>query len=207
MKSAKDQSTLPSAVTQILTDLEESARGVPTSFILPYVDGSVDKIYISRPASLLPSSKIPTLLADCFRVLKPDGVLTIRLMDAMPDRSSTGPRLTEWLDENLLEMLEQEFRCSKPSSLLPRWTKAAGFSIDSRIEETLRLPLAPKSNESVLDAIRTEVVRASWKQTWSAHLQSIPGNKFWWDCPEVIEECLELETTWSIATMVATKLK
>jgi hypothetical protein len=75
-------------------------------------------------------------------------------------------------------------------------------------EDVLWLPLALKPNGGVIAAIGTEATRATWKQTWGMYVdgsQPLDGKKFWWDRPEIVQECINFDTTWSITTLVATK--
>jgi SAM-dependent methyltransferase len=94
---------------------------------LPYASGSMHHIRSSRLATLLPAAQIPGLLAECHRVLKPGGILELRLMNPLPERNSMGPKLAHWLEERLMLNLEAGFRCSRPLTLIPQWAKDAGF--------------------------------------------------------------------------------
>ena len=54
--------------------------------LLPFSNNSMHLIIATRLTTMLPASQIPSLLSDCHRVLQPGGVLSLRLIDALPDR-------------------------------------------------------------------------------------------------------------------------
>ena len=112
---------------------------------LSYEDGSIHYIRASRLAALLPAAQLPNVLAECHRVLVPGGVLEVRLMDAMPARRNTGPKLAAWLEENLLLNLEAGFLCTRPLALVPKWVKDAGF-------KSLALPSPAEAPEGTTDS-------------------------------------------------------
>jgi hypothetical protein len=183
----------------------------------------------ARLASLLPATQLPQLLAECYRVLKPGGVLELRLMDATPERGSMGPRLATWLEERLLLGLEREFRCQRPVMLLPRWAQEAGFKplpfrneVDAQglrmqrysfgklgLARCLRLPAATVERESakrdVVAQVGVLVSRALWKDAWGIFVHADREENWWWDNPEVLDECREWKTVWDVGTLYVIK--
>jgi SAM-dependent methyltransferase len=206
-KNAKNQNLLPTTVTQTLVDL--NGNGGRSEFLLPYVNESMDMIYMSRPAILLPASQIPNLLRDCYRILKPGGAVKLRLIDAMPDQQSAGPDLSEWIDTHLLETLEQESRISQPSLRVPIWAKLAGFVVPEIPEKTICLPGVISCDEEATTVIGAKVAQDIWKASWGMFVRQ--GNSycqtFWWEEPEIVQECITLGTTWTITTLLLTKIR
>ncbi|QDS77075.1 hypothetical protein FKW77_007287 [Venturia effusa] len=197
---------------------------------LPYASSSMHHVRASKMASLLPASQIPQLLSECYRVLKPGGVLELRLMDATPERGSMGPRLATWLEERLLLGLEREFRCQRPIMLVPRWAQDAGFQplpfrneFDAQglksprnsmgkmgMVRCLRLPAATADRDQVSRDIVAQVGvlvgRALWKDTWGSFVSNEESEEnWWWDNPEVVEECRQWRTVWDVGTLYVMK--
>jgi hypothetical protein len=228
---------LPSQATQHAVSVNSptnSVLSIPISagaglVPLPYANSSMHHIRSARVASLLPATQLPSLLSECFRVLKPGGILELRLMDATPERGSMGPRLATWLEERLLLGLEREFRCQRPLMLIPRWAQEAGFSpLPFRNEadapgmraqkpnfgklglaRCLRLPAAAIERESgnrdVVAQVGVLVGRALWKDAWGSFVQGDYEEDWWWDNPEVVDECREWKTVWDVATLYVVK--
>lgn len=181
----------------------------------------------SRLASLVPTSQLPQLLFECHRVLKPGGLLELRLIDAAPPRQSLGPELSTWLEERLLLGLEARFRCSRPLALIPQWVKQAGFAPlpsmghdfeppnslkRSGLVRCLRLP-ASISARPVIEK-KTQVVtevgvllaRALWEDTWGPYVTDVEeGEKWWWDAECLLRECSEFGTIWEVGMLVVMK--
>ena len=139
-------------------------------------------------------------------MLKPGGTLKVRLMDVLPDRGSAGPKISEWIESNVVERLESEFRCMRPSTLVPRWAKTAGFVIPvDNGERKLRLSAAMDANfEDVSESLGEVVCREMWKRTWSQFMDVEPG---WWEQSDILEECVAFNTTWTITALNAVKPK
>ena len=168
---------------------------------LPYANGSMHHVRCSKLASLLPAAQLPALIAECHRVLMPGGVLELRIMDAMPDRCSTGPKMAAWLEERLLLRLEAGFKCSRPLAMVPQWVKDAGFKplptqtddemtasseLTPRkktrtgklgITRCLQLPTVPSdgsnspNRELVVSRLGVEVARALWIDAWGSFVR------------------------------------
>jgi hypothetical protein len=196
---------------------------------LPYANSSMHHIRSARLASLLPATQLPSLLSECFRVLKPGGILELRLMDATPERGSMGPRLATWLEERLLLGLEREFRCQRPLTLIPRWAQEAGFTplpfkSESESQGThtqrynfsklgltrcLRLPATAVERESgsrdIVAQVGVLVGRALWKDAWGTFVHDDYEEHWWWDNPDVVDECREWKTVWDVGTLYVVK--
>ena len=114
--------------------------------LLPYPDNSKHAVHASRLAARTPAATLPALLRECHRVLRPGGVLELRLLDPSPERETMGPRLAAWLEARALLALEERFRCARPGMLVPRWAREAGFvGVDGAapaVGRRLRLPAA-----------------------------------------------------------------
>ncbi|RDW82610.1 hypothetical protein BP6252_03722 [Coleophoma cylindrospora] len=94
---------------------------------LPYAPSSFKLINSLRLSVLLPSSSIPNLLQECHRILCTRGTLNLTVMDPLPRSSTLGPKMKAWLDDHLILKLETQFRCLKPTRLMPIWLQDAGF--------------------------------------------------------------------------------
>ena len=193
---------------------------------LPYPSSSIHYIRSSRLSTLVQSSQIPQLLAECHRVLMPGGVLELRFMDAAPPRHCMGPNLAAWLEERLLLKLEADFRCSRPLALIPEWAKQAGFvPMASAVQESeppeslkrngfvrcLRLPAA-KARAPMADRTRVLVElglllgRTLWKDTWGSYIADVEGEEqWWWDSDMILSECEDWGTVFEVATLVVVK--
>ncbi|KAF2672222.1 hypothetical protein BT63DRAFT_191651 [Microthyrium microscopicum] len=198
------------------------------SLSLPYAARSVHHIHAARLPSLLPAAHLPALVADCRRVLKPTGTLELRLVDAIPDRGSTGPRLATWLEQHLLPNLERDLRCLQPTALLPNIAQSTGFPGPLQMTRHLRLPAAiidtntlnsghsngAYSNGAAITGsdvlaheIGTMVLRELWKDSWGAYVSVGEAGvlEWWWEDSEILEECVEWGTGWDVGVLIAVK--
>lgn len=150
-------------------------------------------------------------------------------MDATPERGSMGPRLATWLEERLLLGLEREFRCQRPVMMVPRWAAEAGFQpvplkneVDAQngmsprsipdkmgVARSLRLPAATQEREQgsqdVVAQVGVLVGRALWKDAWGPFVHEDYEEHWWWDNPDVVEECREWKTVWDVGTLYVMK--
>lgn len=268
---------------------------------LPYPDSSMHHVRSARLPALLPANHIKSLIEECYRVLKPGGILELRLIDPLPERGTTGPLLLSWLEDRLLIGLEAGFRCTRPMAMVPQWVASAGFvplpfrnegaahgrlksppssTLGSQLRNKnrqslgrlglarcLRLPAATEHNQdansvvlsssrSVVTtisaplvsrpALRTAnsvatlpanpsvdgqrdviveqlgclVARALWKDTWGDYLvdpsdmsaaamqnggNHVVEDYWWWEDEEILAECREWRTVWSVGTLIVTK--
>jgi SAM-dependent methyltransferase len=93
----------------------------PNSPSLPYGDGSVDIVSSRSIALTLRAHDWPPFLRDCARILKPQGILSISVLDPMP--RNAGPLLQQWTTEYLILGLERRFLATRPAMVIPFWLK------------------------------------------------------------------------------------
>lgn len=164
-------------------------------------------------ASILPSSDLPRLLQNIFRVLAPGGFLNMVIVDPMPN--SAGPALRKWLDENLIFNLEQQFRCTNPSRNFPVWLLEAGLRAKGSVITTARFqaiipPGDGSSNNNgggvsegaTMRELRTVVGRMLWREIWGPF---VGADKWWWEVPKIVEECVSRDTCWEYSVIAACK--
>lgn len=157
-------------------------------------------------ASLLPSSDMPKLLAKINHVLAPGGLLHIVLIDPSPPTTTTtnllGPRLRQWLDERLLFNLELQFRATRPSRFFPIWLEEAKLRGPGSIITQTRFPAVVAGEEDVNKELRCTAGRLLWQQVWGPF---VLGGEWWWDVPEIVDECRERGTFWEYSVIAACK--
>lgn len=177
-------------------------------FPLPIRNDSLSSIFVSSISTLVPGSQIPAFLAESYRLLQPGGQFEARLINALPERSTMGPKLAAWLEDNLMIQLECEFRCSRPCDLMPAWSKMAGFTMADGSRPTLghqyKLLAASESTCDKASRIGTAVLREIWKDCWSSCLAH-NDEQYWWDDEDIIQECLEKATIWKLASLIIVK--
>jgi hypothetical protein len=182
--------TLPANVSYLTT---RDCGAVP----LPYPEKYFSHIRASTLPSLVPSSKLPELFRECYKLLAPGGLLEIRIMDAAPVRKTAGPILRTWIDDRLSFNLERLFRCSKPCSLVPDWLVDAGFEL-TNVEgnSNVTLPCAfDSTSEDVNKELSTVIGRAMWRDVWGSFVDDAPGeSRWWWEDEDIIQECLKRQT-------------
>ncbi|KAF2740012.1 hypothetical protein EJ04DRAFT_263602 [Polyplosphaeria fusca] len=179
----------------------------------PYPESFFSHIRASTLPSLVPSSKLPQIFSECYRLLAPGGMLEIRIMDAAPVRKTTGPKMRAWIEDRLALNLEKLFRCSKPCTLVPSWLTEAGFDLPvSRLSMgennmNMRLPCAYAGNKSDVDSELSALVgRALWRDIWGDFVDDIPGEpQWWWEDVEVMQECRERNTVFECGAIFAFK--
>ncbi|KAG8159544.1 hypothetical protein KVR01_010181 [Diaporthe batatas] len=169
-------------------------------------------------ASILPSSDLPRLLQNIFRVLAPGGFLNMVIVDPQPNLSSAGPLLRQWLDENLIFNLEQQFRCTNPSRNFPVWLQEAGLRAKGSIITTTRFqaisPLpggdsggsgrasggSGGSDMVVMRELRTIIGQMLWRDVWGPF---VGADRWWWEVPTIVDECLRMDTYWEYSVIAA----
>lgn len=175
----------------------------------PWPDATFSRIRASTLPSLVPSSKLPQLLRECYRLLAPGGVLEIRVMDAAPMRKTSGPLLSAWIEDRLSINLEKMFRCTKPCMLLPGWVADAGFELPSSSGENqvVQLPCAVEDSSLDVDMqLRMLVGRVLWTDIWGDFVDTVADEvQFWWDSDEIVKECLEHHTVFECGSILAYK--
>lgn len=174
--------------------------------------------------SILPSSEIPRLLQNINRVLAPSGYLHLVIIDPWPVASSMGPRLQRWIDENLVFNLELQFRCTHPSRMFPVWLdearlRAAGSIIthtrflaipqaydrrgdDDSDAASARSKGSAEEEAAIKKELRTTVGRMMWQEIWGPF---VTGDKWWWEMPEIVDECVAHQTHWEYKLIAACK--
>lgn len=175
---------------------------------LPYPEDYFSHIRASTLPSLVPSAELPELFSECYKLLAPGGFLEIRVMDAGPVRKTAGPLMRAWIEDRLSVNLERLFRCTKPCALLPVWLTDAGFQMaDQHDEQKLTLPCASDpASTKVDDELSTIIGRAVWRDIWGSFVDDSPGEpKWWWEDPEIVEECVKRQTVLECRTIFAYK--
>ncbi|KAH7080453.1 hypothetical protein BKA63DRAFT_407027 [Paraphoma chrysanthemicola] len=180
----------------------------PNAVPLPYPDNYFSHIRASTLPSLVPSSKLPELFRECFKLLAPGGLLEIRIIDAAPVRKTTGPLLRAWIEDRLTINLERLFRCSKPCLLMPSWLTDAGFDLTKpEGDPNVILPCANGDSSDIDLELSTTIGRALWKDIWGTFVDDVPGeSKWWWEDPEIVEECIQKQTTLECRAIFAHKM-
>jgi SAM-dependent methyltransferase len=182
--------------------------------LLPYPDNSKHAVHASRLAARAPAALLPALLKECHRVLRPGGVLELRLLDPSPERETAGPRLAAWLEARALLALEERFRCARPGALVPRWAREAGFvGVDGAaapaVGRRLRLPAAVgAAEEDKVMAVGALALRDLWRGAWGEFVVPAEGQTevtWWWDDQEIVDECVEKGTRWVVGRFMAMK--
>lgn len=173
-------------------------------------------------ASILPSSDLPRLLQNIFRVLAPGGFLNMVIVDPLPSLGSAGPALRKWLDENLIFNLEQQFRCTNPSRNFPVWLLEAGLRAKGSVITTARFQaiippdhsgdsssnsssgssVGNDSEPATMRELRTVVGRMLWREIWGPF---VGADKWWWEVPKIVEECVARDTCWEYSVIAVCK--
>lgn len=194
---------------------------VPTAHaILPYAPSIFSSINALTLTSLLSAPSIPALLRECHRVLTPEGVLHLTVLDPAPVSSTMGPSLRAWLEENLLLNLETQFRCASPSRLLPIWLHDAGFrSQDERARVSKIRFWALGRGEGgfsggeeedggiepsvELGNLTAVVGRMLWREIWGNY---VVGDRWWWEDENIVDECARMGTRWECSVLEIVKM-
>ncbi|KAI0834164.1 hypothetical protein F5Y06DRAFT_307112 [Hypoxylon sp. FL0890] len=162
--------------------------------------------------ALFPSSEIPPMLRHIYRCLTPGGALHLTLIDPQPVSSSMGPKLRQWLFENLLIQLEKRCRTTYPSGTFPAWlavAKLRGFgstitTVSVRAVHECATTSDRKNTSSVENELRCFIARMLWQEIWGKFVQA---DRWWWEEEEIIQECIERGTYWQYSHIVAVKNK
>jgi hypothetical protein len=174
---------------------------------LPYPEDYFSHIRASTLPSLVPSSKLPEMFRECYKLLARGGVMEIRVMDAAPVRKTAGPLLRMWMDDRISNNLERMFRCSKPCLLVPGWLKDAGFDLTTSDDADVTLPCAFDPHATDVDMeLSTIIWRSLWRDIWGDFVDEVPGEPQWfWEDESIMEECLERQTVFECRTLLAYK--
>jgi hypothetical protein len=162
-------------------------------------------------ASLFPSVDIPPLLRKVRRCLAPGGALHLTIIDPEPVPGSIGPRLRQWLIENLLTDLEQEFRTTLPSRTLPSWLAVSRLRGKGSTIMSLSVPAVPDGFTRIIGVedpgpikaqLRCKILRMLWQEIWG---KFVHARRWWWEEDEILQECIEYGTYWTYSHVIAVK--
>lgn len=95
-------------------------------------------VYCLGLPSILSSQEIPGLLSNICACLLPGGILHLVLINPAPTTRSFGPRMRQWMEDNLLLNLERQFRCTNPRKLIPMWLGDAGLRTSDITKTTVK---------------------------------------------------------------------
>lgn len=133
----------------------------------------------------------------------------------MPVTSSLGPHMRAWLEEHLLLNLEKNFRCVNPSRLFPHWLAECDLRGEGSVISTakfraitpeggvvLETPDGGQDERNIRAELRGAVGRMLWREVWGVYVEA---NRWWWDDPACVKECLQLGTHWEYFIIEAVK--
>ncbi|RGP67079.1 hypothetical protein FSPOR_6135 [Fusarium sporotrichioides] len=185
----------------------------PSAF--PVAPSTIEAVHSLRLPLVMPSQEIPALLRNIHRCLEPGGSLYLTIIDPLPLTSTLGPLLRTWIEDHLLFNLEASFRCTNPSKLLPLWLKSASLLVDPNLVETTQFYAIPldhsqlqyvrdgyESEDGLRQELRNTVGRMLWMEIWREY---IIADSWWWDDPDILDECTQLQTTWEWRLIEAVK--
>ncbi len=147
------------------------------------------------------SPQLKALLRECHRVLAVRGLLEIRLVDPKP--RDAGPAVAKWFEEELLVVLEGEFRCTRPAMMVPVWASEAGLEYMDLAGAgggcDLQLRVCVEDRASVEERLEVELCRSLLRSQY-------PFVRTWlWEIHECRVECLGLRTRFQVMTIFALK--
>ncbi|KAH6603309.1 hypothetical protein Trco_008084 [Trichoderma cornu-damae] len=187
----------------------------PTDFpVAPRIYESVHSLTLP---SLCPSSFLPGILNNVYKCLKKKGFISLVLIDPLPRAGTMGRKMKSWIEESLLRNLARQGKCMSPSTAFPPLLAGARLRGDGSTLTTTKFYAVPSSAtnrepDAAKDILQTEneakaqvrslVGRMLWVQVWGPYVTS---NKWWWDDPECVAECLELGTFWEYHTVKGIK--
>ncbi|EWZ29725.1 hypothetical protein FOZG_16604 [Fusarium oxysporum Fo47] len=185
----------------------------PSAF--PVAPSTIEAVHSLRLPLAMPSQDIPALLRNIHRCLEPGGSLQLTIIDPLPVTSTLGPLLRAWIEDHLLFNLEASFRCTNPSKLLPLWLNGASLRVDPDCIETTSFFAIPLNNsqlqyvreghiseEGLRQELRNLVGRMLWMEVWREY---IVAERWWWEDPEILQECIQHQTTWEWKLIEAVK--
>ncbi|KAM0491157.1 hypothetical protein ACHAP8_010833 [Fusarium lateritium] len=185
----------------------------PSAF--PVAPSTIESVHSLRLPLVMASQEIPALLRNIHRCLEPGGSLYLTIIDPLPLTSTLGPLLRSWIEDHLLFNLEASFRCTNPSKVLPLWLKSASLLVDPNLVETRQFYAIPlddsqlqyirdghESEDGLRQELRNTVGRMLWMEIWREY---IIADSWWWDDPDILHECTQLQTTWEWRLIEAVK--
>ncbi|KAL7806137.1 hypothetical protein V8C44DRAFT_368057 [Trichoderma aethiopicum] len=186
----------------------------PTDFpVAPRIYESVHSLTLP---SLCPSKQLPGILSNVYKCLKKKGFLRLVIIDPLPRAGTMGRNMKAWIEEHLLRNLAKQGKCLSPSTAFPPLLADARLRGDGSTLTTTKFYAVPESATEYLnkvkDAIQAEneekaqvrslIGRMLWVEAWGSH---VTGNKWWWDDPACVDECLEMGTFWEYHTVKGVK--
>ncbi|KAF4999352.1 hypothetical protein FGRMN_2493 [Fusarium graminum] len=185
----------------------------PSAF--PVAPSTIEAVHSLRLPVAMPSQDIPGLLRNIHRCLEPGGSLYLTIIDPLPIASTLGPLLRTWIENHLVFNLEASFRCTNPSKLLPVWLKNASLRVDPNCIETTQFFAIPHdssqlqyvrdghmSEQGLKKELRNTVGRMLWTEIWREY---VIAESWWWEDPNILQECMQLQTTWEWRLIEAVK--
>ncbi|RDA88940.1 hypothetical protein CP532_0678 [Ophiocordyceps camponoti-leonardi (nom. inval.)] len=193
------------------TDMAPSAFPIPPQLF--------EAVYAVSLPSLCSSQELRGLIKSVRACLKPNGTLSLRLIDPLPCAETLGRRMRSWLEEHLIANLEKQGRCSRPTAQLPQWLgeeslRAPGSTLTTAkfyatAESVRRLAKDPDpaiermhAERKVKAELRSLVGRMLWREVWGEY---VTAERWWWEEEACVEECLELGTFWEYHLIEAVK--
>lgn len=215
--------TRPLAMQEYAVDLPYSSNSfssihafsLPTLFPASSIPGILKECY--RLLDSQPKTAIPAAL---------QSTLHLTIIDPAPLTASLGPILRTWLDNHLMFNLEKQFRCINPSRLFPSWLQEVGLRAEGSMiltvpflasvnAEEAGLILAESNHDDqittagmvdktgiVKQELKSVVGRMLWQETWGPLVQA---QRWWWEEPDIIEECQRLRTCWEYSVIDAVR--
>ncbi|KAH8127834.1 hypothetical protein FP744_10000882 [Trichoderma asperellum] len=181
-------------------------RVSPTEFpIAPRIYESVHSLTLP---SLCPLPLLPGILNNVYKCLNKKGFIRLILIDPLPRAATLGTKMRTWIEENLLRNLAKHGKCMSPSTAFPHLLAQACLRGDGSILTTTKFYAMPSSaisrdQDAAKDSVQMEneakaqvrslVGRMLWVEVWGSY---VTCNRWWWDDPECVAECLELGTLW-----------
>lgn len=176
---------------------------------LAQASGAFTSVSCLPMTSALPSAEIPSLLRAVHRALAPGGYLHLVVIDPHPAAASAGPLLQRWIDDSLVFNLELRFRGSHPGRNFPVWLDEAGLrGRGSLVTSTRFMAVTPERRNAdderaaVKKELRTIVGRLLWQEIWGGF---VTGDSWWWEVPEIVDECAQRKTYWEYSIIAACK--
>jgi hypothetical protein len=172
--------------------------------VIPYMNDYFSNISGAFLFTAMENKVIPFMIRECYRLLYKNGTLSIMVMDPRPVRDSLGPKLSAWLQTNLIQYLEDADRDSY-SYMLPQWLTGNGFEYSTLGGIRIDAFAIPRHDQLHRELV-TEVGRALWKKNFGTWTRCIDG-KWWWEHEDILEECREMNTRWSIQLIECPKVE
>ncbi|KAI5458425.1 hypothetical protein BGZ63DRAFT_426827 [Mariannaea sp. PMI_226] len=179
----------------------------------PFASQTFDFVYSHSITSMFRADEMPKILKKVAKALKPNGVMFLTLIDPLPVKWSLGPLMQAWMDKHLISNLNKRGFCTEPMQVFTEWmgeAKLRGSGSIAHASTSLALPASGRQPRFLDDPfvegplvgsketeekeqLRTMIGHSLWLQIWGPH---VICDAWWWDDPEIVEECLTLKTFW-----------